>query len=50
MQWNNQSGSINTNLKVNIDFTLHKLSETKIAMCSFYIDDSAKVRYDIILG
>ena len=50
MQWHTQSGSITNNLKVKIYFTLPKLSATKIATWYFHVDDSAKGRYDMILG
>ena len=50
MQWHTQAGSITTNLKVKIDFTLPELSTTKIVMWSFHADESAKGRYDMILG
>ena len=50
MQQNTQAGSITANIKVNTDFTLPALSETKIVTWNFHADDSAKVRYDMILG
>ena len=39
MQWNIQSGSITINLKVKIDFTLPKLSATKIMTWDIHGDD-----------
>ena len=50
MQWHIQAGSIITNLKVNIDFTLPEFSATKIVTWNCHVDDSDKVRYGIILG
>ena len=49
-QWHMQAGSITTKLKVKIDFTLYKLSATKILTWTCHVDDSAKDRYDMILG
>ena len=43
-------GSIPTNSKVKIDFTLTELSATKIVIWNCHVDDSAKGRYDMILG
>ena len=45
-----QAGSINTNLKVQTDFTLPKLSTMKIVIWNCHVDESAKGRYDMILG
>ena len=50
MKWHTQAGSITTNLKLNIDFTLPELSATKIVTWNCHVDDSAKGIYDIILG
>ena len=50
MQWHTQAGNINTYLKVKTDFTLPKLSAMKIVMRNCHVDDSDKVRYDMILG
>ena len=50
MQFHTQVGSITKNLKVNIDFTLPELSATKTVTWNFHVDDSAKGRYNIILG
>ena len=50
MQYNTQAGNITTNLKVKVDFTLSALSATDVVMCNCHVDDSTKVRYDIILG
>ena len=50
MQWHTQAGSITTNLKVKIDFNLPNLSATKIATWKCHVDNSAKGRYDMILG
>ena len=50
IQCNTQVGSITTNLKVKIDFTLPDISATKIATCDFHVEDSSEGRYEIILG
>ena len=50
MQWHTQAGSITKNMKVKIYFTLPKLSSTKIVTWNCHVDESAKVRYDTILG
>ena len=50
MQWNTQAGNITTNLNFNIDFTLLALSTTNVVTWDFHVNDSAKGRYDIILG
>ena len=50
MQFHTQSGNITTKFKVKIDFTLPELIATKIVTCNCHVDDSAKVRYEIILG
>ena len=50
MQWHMQAGNITTKLEVKIYFTLLKLSATNVVMWDCYVDDSAKGRYDIILG
>ena len=50
MQWHAQAGSITTNLKVKIYFTLPELSATKIMMWNFHVYDSSKSIYDMILG
>ena len=50
MQWYIQAGNITTNLKVELDFTLPEISNTNVATWKFHVDDSAKGRYDMILG
>ena len=50
MQWHMQAGNITTNLKVKIYFTLPPLSVTNVVMQKFHVDDSAKGRYDMIMG
>ena len=50
MQWHTQTGNITTNLKVEVDFTLPALSAKNVVTCKFHVDDSAKDRYDMILG
>ena len=49
MQWQMKAGVINTNLNIKIDFTLPYLSAKKIVMWHFYVYDSTKGRYDMIL-
>ena len=49
MKRNTQDGEITTNLKVQIDFTLPALSAMNVLMWNFYVDDSNKGRYDMIL-
>ena len=50
MQWQTQAVSVTANLKVRIYFNLPELSATKIMKWNCHMDDSAKVRYDTILG
>ena len=50
MQWHTQAGNINTYLKVKIDLTLPKISAMKIVTWNWHVNDSDKVRYDMILG
>ena len=50
MQWHTQSINITTNHKVKVDFTLPALSAMNVVTWKFHVDDSAKGRYDIILG
>ena len=50
MQWHTQAGSITTNLKVKIYFTLPELCVMKIVICNFQVDDSTKGGYYMILG
>ena len=50
IQWHTKAGSVNTNIRVKIHFTLTKLSATKIVTCNCYVDHSAKEKYKMILG
>ena len=50
MQWHTQGGSITNNLKVRIDFILPKISAKTIVTWNCHVNESAKVRYDMILG
>ena len=50
IHWHTQAGSINTNLKIKIYLTLPEISATNIATWNFHVDNSAKGRYDTILG
>ena len=45
-----QLGNINTNMEFNIYYTLPEFSETKIMTWKYHVDESAKTRYDTILG
>ena len=42
--------NIMANLKVEVDFTLPVLSASDVVTWKFHVDDSAKGRYDMILG
>ena len=50
LKWQTQTGSITTNLKVKVDFTLLALSTTNIVTWKCHVDDSDRGRYEIILG
>ena len=50
MKCHMQAGTITTNLKVKIYFTLPKLSATKIVTSNCNVDDSAKGIYYMLLG
>ena len=50
IQWHTQASTITTNLKIKIYFVLPGLSATKIMAWNWYVDDSTKGRYDMILG
>ena len=50
MQWHTQSGNITTNLKVKVYFILPALSATTVVTWKCHAYESAKGRYDIILG
>ena len=50
IEWPTQVGNITTNLKVEVNFTLPELSATSFGTWKCHVDDSAKGRYDIILG
>ena len=50
MHWHTKDGNITTNLKVKMDFALPALSATNVVTWKFHVDDSAKVRYNMILG
>ena len=49
MKWHTQAGNITTNLKVKVDFILHAISVMNAVTWKCYVNDSAKVRYDMIL-
>ena len=50
MQWYTQASNISTNLKVKVNFTLPELSATNLVTWKYNVDDSAKGRYNMILG
>ena len=50
MQWHTQAVNITTNLKVKVDFILLTLGAMNVVKWYYHVDDSAKDRYDIILG
>ena len=50
VQFQTQAGNITTNPKVKLDLTLPALSATNVVAWKCHVDDSAKVRYDMILG
>ena len=50
MQWYTQTDNITTNFNIKVDSTLPKLISTNFIMYNFHGDDSAKGRYDMILG
>ena len=50
MKCHTKVGNITTNIKVKVDFTLPILSATYFVTWNCHVDDSAKVRYDMILG
>ena len=50
MQWNMQSGNINNNIKVELNFNSPELSATNVVTWNSHVDKSAKGRYDMILG
>ena len=50
VQLNTQSGNITTNPKARVDFTLSAFSATNVVTWNCHVDDSAKGRYNIILG
>ena len=49
MQWHIQAGNITTNIKVEIYFTLTELSTTNVMTWDFYVGESAKGGYAMIL-
>ena len=50
MQWHIQAKTITTNIGVSMYLTLLSLSVTNVVTWKCHVDDSAKGRYDIILG
>ena len=50
LQWHLQDINTTTNLSVKVDFTLTALSVKNIVTWKCHVDDSAKGRYDMILG
>ena len=49
IQWHMQTYNINTNLKVQIGFTLPEISAATVETRGFHVYESDKGRYDIIL-
>ena len=50
MQWHIQAKTITTNIGFSMNLTLLALSVTNVVTWNCNVDDSAKGRYDIILG
>ena len=50
MQWHIKAGNITTDYKVKVEFTLPALIAKNVVTWKFHVDDSAKDRYDMILG
>ena len=50
MKWHTQDGNITTNIKVKIYLTLPALRTTNVVTWKCHVDESSKVRYDMILG
>ena len=50
MQWHTQADTINTNIKVEVNFTLPELSMTNVVMWECHRDDSANGSCNMILG
>ena len=49
IHWQTQAGNIHTNIKVEVDFTLPELSATNVVTGKFFVNDSYKGRYDMIV-
>ena len=50
MQWHMQAQNFTTDIKIKVDITLPALSAMNSVMCKFHMNDSARGRYDMILG
>ena len=50
MQWHTQDENITTSIEIKVDFTLPALTVTNIMTWECHVDDSAKGRYNMILG
>ena len=48
-QWKIQVGNIATNKKVKVYFTLPEFTMKKIMTSNFHVDDSVKIRFNMIL-
>ena len=48
--WETQTGKFTNSKKVNVEFWLPEFSAKNIMMWKCHVDDSAKVRYDMISG
>ena len=49
-QWKMQADDIKTNNRIKVCFCLTKLSRMKMVTWEFHVGDSAKNRYNMILG
>ena len=49
MQWHTQAGNITNSLKIDADFNLPGISVTNVVTWRCHVDDSANVRYDMIV-
>ena len=48
--WETQSGKFETSKKVSVDFCLPEFSVTEIVIWKYYVDESAKDAYFMMLG
>ena len=50
MQWHTQAGNITTNIKAEVEFKWPELSAKNVITWKCHVYDSAKGRYNTILG